>query len=185
MQKKLVASHTANNDKTANVAKTNLTINFLRVIGQGLFSFLFISLIGTILMTVSIGVPNLNLKVFIPSFIIVLFLGQVLGLFLYGVIGLLAFFIQDVRPVHWVVDKLIMVLGGSYLPISMFPKFLKVFAFISPFGAVNFASSTVYESWNNEYLIRIGLQVIWIIVFGLLLLFVFKKSKEKAMINGG
>ena len=78
-----------------------------------------------------------------------------------------------------------MVLGGSYLPISMFPPFLKVFAFISPFGAVNFASSTVYESWNNEYLTRIGLQVLWIVVFGLLLIFVYKKSKEKAMINGG
>ena len=168
-----------------NKPRSYLTINFLRVIGQGLFSFLFISLVGTIIMTIAIGVPNLNLKIFIPSFIIVLFLGQVLGLFLYGVIGLLAFFIQDVRPVHWIVDKLIMVLGGSYLPISMFPPFLKVFAFISPFGAVNFASSTVYESWNNEYLTRIGLQVLWIVVFGLLLIFVYKKSKEKAMINGG
>ena len=78
-----------------------------------------------------------------------------------------------------------MVLGGSYLPISMFPKFMKVFAFISPFGAINFASSTVYDSWNSEFIIRIGLQLFWIAVFGLLLNFVYKKSKEKAMINGG
>ena len=78
-----------------------------------------------------------------------------------------------------------MVLGGSYLPISMFPKFMKVLAYASPFGAVNFASSTVYESWNNEYLSRIGLQLLWILVFGLLLHFIYKKSKEKAMINGG
>lgn len=168
-----------------NKPRSYLTINFLRVIGQGLFSFLFISFIGTIIMIVFIGVPNVDLKVFIPSFIIVLFLGQILGLILYGIIGLLAFFIQDVRPVHWIVDKLVMVLGGSYLPISMFPKFMKVLAYASPFGAVNFASSTVYESWNNEYLSRIGLQLLWILVFGLLLHFIYKKSKEKAMINGG
>ena len=168
-----------------NKPRSYLTINFLRVIGQGLFSFLFISFIGTIIMVVFIGVPNVDLKVFIPSLIIVLFLGQILGLILYGIIGLLAFFIQDVRPVHWIVDKLVMVLGGSYLPISMFPKFMKVLAYASPFGAVNFASSTVYESWNNEYLSRIGLQLLWILVFGLLLHFIYKKSKEKAMINGG
>lgn len=168
-----------------NKPKSYLTINFLRVIGQGLFSFLFISLVGTLIMLLFIGIPKVDLKLFIPTLIIVLFLGQLLGLILYGSIGLLAFFIQDVRPVHWIVDKLVMVLGGSYLPISMFPKFMKAFAFISPFGAVNFASSTVYESWKDEYLIRIGLQVLWIILFGLLLHFIYKKSKEKAMINGG
>ena len=168
-----------------NKPRSYLTINFLRVIGQGLFSFLFISFIGTIIMIISIGVPNIDLKIFIPSFIIVLFLGQLLGLIIYGIIGLLAFFIQDIRPIHWIVDKLIMVLGGSYLPISMFPKFMRLIAFASPFGAINFASSTVYESWKDEYLLRIGLQVIWIILFGVLLAFIYKKSKEKAMINGG
>ena len=78
-----------------------------------------------------------------------------------------------------------MILGGSYLPISMFPPILKYMAFFSPFGAVNFATSTVYESWNNEYLIRLGLQIGWIIIFGILLNIVYRKSKKKAMVNGG
>ena len=132
-----------------------------------------------------VGVPNLNLEIFIPTFIITLFLGQVLGLLVYGTIGLLSFFIQDVRPVHWIVDKLVMILGGSYLPISMFPGFMKLIAFASPFGAINFATSTVYDTWNDEYIIRITLQLLWIIAFGLLIYYVYKKSKQKAMINGG
>lgn len=162
-----------------------LNISFFKTIGQGLFSFLFISLVGTAIMILSLGVPNVNLPIFIPTFIITLVLGQILALLIYGSIGLLAFFIQDIRPVHWIIDKMVMVLGGSYLPIALFPDFLKVVAFISPFGAVNFATSTMYDSWNNEYLMRIGLQVFWIIVFGLLLSYIYKKSKEKAMINGG
>ena len=162
-----------------------LTICFMRVIGQGLFSFLFISLLGSILMVLFVGVPNLNISIFIPTLIITLFLGQVLGLLVYGVIGLMSFFIQDIRPIHWIVDKFIMILGGSYLPISMFPNFMKIIAFASPFGAINFASSTVYDSWNNEYIIRIILQLLWIIIFSIILNYVYKKSKEKAMINGG
>ena len=78
-----------------------------------------------------------------------------------------------------------MILGGSYLPISMFPNFMKIIAYASPFGAINFASSTVYNSWNNEFIMRISLQLLWIVVFGILLCYVYKKSKEKAMINGG
>lgn len=162
-----------------------LLLSFLKVIGQGIFSFLFISILGSIIMALFVGLPNLNLPVFIPTFIITLFLGQILGLLIYGIIGLMAFFIQDVRPIHWIVDKFVMILGGSYLPISMFPNFMKIIAFASPFGAINFASSTVYESWNNEFFIRISLQLLWIGIFGILLNYVFKKSKEKAMINGG
>lgn len=162
-----------------------LTISFMNVIGKGIFSFLFISILGTIIMAVAVGVPYLNLPIFIPTFFIVLILGQILGLLVYGIIGLMAFFIQDIRPIHWIVDKIVMILGGSYLPISMFPNFMKIFAFVSPFGAINFASSTVYESWNNEFIIRIVLQLFWIVVFGILLKYVYKKSKEKAMINGG
>jgi ABC-2 type transport system permease protein len=162
-----------------------LFISFYKVIGRGLFSFLFISILGSIIMALSIGVPNLNLVIFIPTFIITLLLGQILGLMTYAVIGLLAFFIEDIRPIHWVVDKFIMILGGSYLPISMFPPFMKIIAFVSPFGAINFASSTVYETWNNEFIFRILIQIAWIIIFYLLLNYVYSKSKEKAMINGG
>ena len=88
-------------------------------------------------MALSVGIPNLNLSVFIPTFIITLFLGQILGLLIYGIIGLMAFFIQDIRPIHWIVDKFVMILGGSYLPISMFPNFMKIIAYVSPFGAIN------------------------------------------------
>jgi glycopeptide antibiotics resistance protein len=62
---------------------------------------------------------------------------------------------------------------------------MKFIAFISPFGAINFATSTVYPSWTSEAIIRIFLQIIWIIVFGFLLIYVYKKAREKAMINGG
>lgn len=162
-----------------------LTISFMKVVGRGLFSFIVISLIGSIIMFLLLGLPNINPYIFIPSLIITFLLGQILGLLVYGIIGLMAFFIEDIRPIHWIIDKFVMILGGSYLPISLFPKFLKIAAYYSPFGAINFATSTVYESWNNEFLIRIAMQVGWIIIFGIIISVIYKKTKEKAMINGG
>ena len=162
-----------------------LLLSFLKVIGQGIYSFIFISILGSIIMFLTLGVPNVDLIIFIPTFIITFILGQILALFIYGIIGVSAFFIQDNRPIHWIVDKFVMILGGSYLPISMFPSFMKLIAFISPFGAINFATSTVYSSWNNEFLIRLILQIIWIIITFLILRFMYYKAKIKAMINGG
>lgn len=160
-------------------------LTFYKVIGQGIYSFVVISVIGCIVMGLFVGFPQLNLLIFIPTFIITLFLGCFLGLIMYSIIGLLAFFIQDVRPIHWIVDKFVMVLGGSYLPVSLFPPTMKFLAFVSPFGAINFTSSTVYSSWNYEFAIRILIQFIWIVVFGFILVYVYKKAREKAMINGG
>ena len=176
---------TGNIELFMNRPTSYLSLSFLKVIGQGIFSFIFISLLGTAIMFLLVGIPTVDIKIFVPTFILSLVLGQILGLMIYGIIGLMAFFMQDNRPLHWIVDKFVMILGGSYLPISMFPPLLKWIAFISPFGAVNFATSTVYSTWNSEWLIRLGLQVMWIIIFGLILNFVYKKSKKKAMINGG
>ena len=162
-----------------------LFINFCKSIGQGLFSFIVISVIGSILMTIFVGVPTVNIEIFIPTLIISFILGTILSLILYSVIGVLAFFIEDVRPIYWIVDKFVMILGGSYLPVSMFPKFMKIMAYISPFGAINFATSTVLNSWNNEYITRISIQVIWLIVFGVVLKHLYNKALKKSMVNGG
>ena len=160
-------------------------LSFYKALGQGIYSFVVISLLGSIAMVLFVGIPVLNLAIFIPTIFITIILGQLLGLIMYSIIGILSFFMQDVRPIYWITDKFVMVLGGSYLPIALFPPFMKALAYISPFGAVNFASSTIYDFWNNEFIIRIAMQVGWIILFGLLLVFVFDKAKKKAMINGG
>lgn len=154
-------------------------------IGQGIYSFGVISVLGSILMIIFVGLPKLDYLLFIPTLIITIILGQILALIIYSCIGLLSFFMQDVRPIFWIVDKFVMILGGSYLPVALFPPFLKILAYVSPFGAINFATSTVYSTWSSEFIIKIGLQVIWILLFGFFLSYIYKETREKAMINGG
>ena len=153
-----------------------IKLSFYKILGRGIYSFVVITIIGSILMLLLVGFPKINLLLFITTLLITLILGTILALFIYAIIGLLSFFMQDVRPIHWIVDKFVMVLGGSYLPVALFPPVLKFLAFISPFGAINFATSTVYDYWNNEFIIRILLQIFWIIVFGLVLNYIYKKA---------
>ncbi|MDD3340840.1 MAG: ABC transporter permease [Bacilli bacterium] len=162
-----------------------IVLSFCKIIGQGIYSFLIVSVFGSIVMSLFVGFPEVNLFLWIPSMFITVIFGQILALIIYSIIGILSLFMQDVRAIYWITDKFVMILGGSYLPISMFPIYLKVIAYMSPFGAINFASSTVYASWNNEFIIRILLQLGWIVLFGVLLKVIFNKAKQKAMINGG
>jgi len=155
-------------------------------VGAGLYPFLVISLVGTIALALIVGLPaTMSVGIFIPTVVLVVFLGTLLSLFLYAVVGLLAFWIEDINPVFWIVDKTVMILGGSYLPVALFPDFMYKIALWSPFGASQFITHTVYETWATEWVMKIGIQVFWVLVVAIIVSVLFAKAREKVSVNGG
>jgi ABC-2 type transport system permease protein len=155
-------------------------------LGKGLYSFLVITPLGILAMILTIGIPEtMTVPIFLPSIFLVVILGIVLSLFLYSIVGLFAFWIEDINPLFWTIDKAVMILGGSYLPIALFPPFLYKLAVISPFGASQFISHSVYASWQTEWLMKLMIQSFWIVVLGIIMYFMFKKAREKVSVNGG
>ena len=122
---------------------------------------------------------------FFISFLCVFILSIILSIFLYSIVGLLAFWIQDVKPLFWIIDKMVMILGGSFIPVALFPKSVYLFATISPFGASQFVTHTVYQTWSSTYIQMILTQVIWIAILGLTVFYMFKKVQKKVSVNGG
>jgi len=108
-----------------------------------------------------------------------------LSLIIYSIVGLLAFWVEDINPIFWVVDKAVMILGGSYLPVALFPKFMYNLALYSPFGASQFITHTVYDSWKTDWVLLIGLQLFWILVLGVALYLIFASARKKVSVNGG
>lgn len=51
-------------------------------------------------------------------------------------IGLGAFWITDTAPLHWVWQKLLFILGGLILPVSLYPELLQKIARCTPFAAI-------------------------------------------------
>jgi ABC-2 type transport system permease protein len=155
-------------------------------IGLGLYPFLTISFIGTLILVMIIGFPaTMSAGIFIPTLALVILLGTILSLFLYSAVGLLAFWIEDINPAFWIVDKAVMILGGSYLPVALFPDFMYKIAFWSPFGASQFITHTVYETWATEWAIKIGIQVFWIFIIAMIISILFVKARKKVSVNGG
>ncbi len=155
-------------------------------LGLGFANFVFIGFFSFIILYLMIGIPaSMTLAIFIPTLILEFILTTILTIIIYAAVGLLAFWIEDTNPVFWIVDKFVMILGGSYLPVALFPAFLYKLAIYSPFGASMFVSHLVYDSWALNWLKFVAIQIIWIVVLGLFLIWLFRQAREKVSVNGG
>lgn len=155
-------------------------------IGSGLYPFLVIGALGVAALVAIVGIaPTMLVALWLPTFLLALLGGAMLSLCLYSIVGLLAFWIEDINPVFWMVDKTVMILGGSYLPVALFPPLMYQLARYSPFGASQFVTHTVYGTWQVDWPQLIGVQVVWILVLGAILFLIFDKAKRKVSVNGG
>lgn len=155
-------------------------------IGSGLYPFLVIATGGTLAMVLLVGVPEtMTSGLFLITFLITFLLGIFLALCLYTAVGLFAFWMEDISSLFMVIDKAVMVLGGSYLPIALFPKVMYTIAVWSPFGASMFATHTVYDSWSVEWYNLVGIQAFWLLVFVAIVYFMFQRAQKRVFVNGG
>ena len=155
-------------------------------IGSGLYSFVVISFLGIIVLGLLLGFPStMQIWLFVPTYLLTLLCGSILTLLIYIIIGLLAFWIEDVNPVIWIVDKAIMILGGSYLSVALFPDIMYKIAVYSPFGASQLMSHTVLTPWQTNWYYLVGVQFVWILLLGVVVYLMFGKAKQNVSVNGG
>lgn len=159
---------------------------FSYYLGSRLFFFLINTLLGTIAMVYIVGVPEIIYTwTFVLTFPVTLLLCFVLTFLIYILLGLLSFWIEDIAPLQWIIDKASMILGGSYLPIAFFPPIMKSLATWSPFGASQFVSHVAYSSWLTDYWKLMLLQVAWVVLFSVATYFLFQKAVKNTSVNGG
>ena len=155
-------------------------------LGLGFYNFLFIGFLAFAILALMIGVPgSMMASTFIPTLLLEFVLTTILTIIIYAIVGLFSFWVEDITPVFWIVDKFVMILGGSYLPVALFPSFLYKIAIYSPFGASMFISHIVYDTWKVDWLKLVFIQIFWIIVLGLFLVWLFRKAKRSVSVNGG
>ncbi len=116
----------------------------------------------------------------------ILFLqGLIISVFIYGLVGLSAIFLTESKPIWFIVDKLIMVFGGIYIPIGFFPHGFRLLGETLPTGAATYASQTLYPDFFAN-LPRFALtQIVWLVVLGYSLFAVNRLAHKRLTVNGG
>jgi ABC-2 type transport system permease protein len=106
------------------------------------------------------------------------------GMYLW--IGLLAFWIEDVSPVFWVVQKLLFVFGGLMLPIELYPRAIQTAAAWTPFPAMlaGPASFVLRQSVAGWPTLAVHLSA-WGALIAVAVWWAFRRATATVTINGG
>ncbi len=101
-------------------------------------------------------------------------------------IGLSAFWVEDTTPIDWIVAKLVFTLGGMFIPLDLFPEWLAAIARFLPFASICYAPARLFVAFSvPDFAALVGQQVLWLIVFAVLLQVVFSRAVRRVVAHGG
>lgn len=177
--------------KTGNLAYSiNKPYSFLLFQLSAVFGRIFPRLVfglipGVLVAILLVGKIDIGIRNILTA-LVLLFLGYIvyfLGSFL---IGLSAFWFEDVSGIRWIYSKCNMVLGGSIFPIALFPDNFRAIAELLPFSQFFYSASHMLVSFNmqlfEKYLL---ISLFWVFFLGLCSISMFKRGIKKVSINGG
>lgn len=169
-------------NKPLNFASLKVFENF----GSAIPNLVSLAVLSLIIVTAIAGFPEYQATVLKTAGTFGVFvLGLILSYLIYVTISLSAFWIEESTPVFWITDKFIMVLGGSYVPVALFPGTLKAFAEVSPFGATLFITQMWTLEFESLIIYFLLTQIIWIVSFYIILNYLYSKAVKKLSVNGG
>ncbi|MFH1276203.1 MAG: hypothetical protein ABIH82_03755 [Candidatus Woesearchaeota archaeon] len=153
--------------------------------GSTLIKFLLTFVIGGIVALIFVGTLEFNL-IYLPIILILVFLALTLNFLIMGLLGIFALWLEDSKGIYFVYTKIVFVIGGMLLPLDLFPTGLAKISKLLPFSYIAYhpAKTFVMFSWQQAINTIIG-QIIWIIIFLLILALFYKIIIRKICINGG
>jgi ABC-2 type transport system permease protein len=101
-------------------------------------------------------------------------------------IGLSAFWLHEVSPIYWIWEKLLFMLGGLMLPLTLYPQWIQTLAHFTPFPVILGERSALAIEFNfyNVFVLACSL-VGWGVMVLILITFFYRKGLRILNIEGG
>jgi ABC-2 type transport system permease protein len=101
-------------------------------------------------------------------------------------IGLLAFWIEEVMPVFWIYQKLLFTVGGMFLPLELFPDWLRRIAEWLPFQFITYVPARAFVAFEPEFVLQavVG-QVVYVVILTALVALVWRRAQRRLVVHGG
>ncbi len=101
-------------------------------------------------------------------------------------IGLSAFWLEEVMPVFWIYQKLLFTVGGLFLPLDLFPAWLKRISDWLPFRFITYVPAHVFVAFEWTSMMRAALgQCMYIAGLSVLVAIVWHLARRRMVIQGG
>jgi ABC-2 type transport system permease protein len=120
------------------------------------------------------------------GFLLLALLGAILDAMVAVLIGLGAFFIEEVRPLYWIYSKLLMSVGGMFLPLDMFPAWLRRISDWLPFRYIIYAPARTFVAFDAGFFVRaLAGQLIYLALMAAVLVLVWRRGEKRLVVHGG
>lgn len=107
-------------------------------------------------------------------------------LFSYAAIGLCAFWLHDCTPVYLVWQKLMFVLGGLMVPLSLYPEWLRALALHLPFATVLYGPGQLVLPGSPALALRLLLELgAWLAAGAVGLAVLERRARRVIELHGG
>ena len=118
--------------------------------------------------------------------IVVLLGGAALSMLWMILIGLLAFWFEEVTPFYWLFQKMVFIIGGMFIPIDFFPRWLQGFSKSSPFAFSAYWPAIVIVDFSWErFLLAVTGQLGYGIVLFTAISLLFTTVRKRLHVQGG
>lgn len=114
-------------------------------------------------------------------------LGHVLFLLIYSLLGFSAFILIEIWPFGRLLDDTIRLFAGGFIPLAILPSAIKSVAYVLPFRFLySFPLELLFGKADMSKLAENFLiLLVWIMVFGVLNLLMYRLALKKAVVQGG
>jgi ABC-2 type transport system permease protein len=101
-------------------------------------------------------------------------------------IGLISFWSEEVLPFYWIVQKLVFILGGLFIPIDMFPEGLAKAARLLPFAFCAYWPAYTMVSFSaGTFLTALSGAAVYAAALGGLTALLYARGRMKVGVQGG
>jgi ABC-2 type transport system permease protein len=120
------------------------------------------------------------------AFLVLAALAMLLDALIAVLIGLMAFWLEEVFPVFLIYQKLLFTAGGMFIPLEMFPDWLRNLVVWMPFQFITYAPPRAFVDFESGFVLQaLAGQVIYVIVLVALISVVWHIAQRRIVVHGG
>lgn len=160
-------------------------MHYARYMGQSVFRFFLSLAVACTVAGLCVGVPPLDPAAGLTG-LIAFFLGATIDYWIQLCIGLGAFWMEDTWSLRFLYSRLNLVLGGTILPLDLFPNFLQKIVKSLPNSKIVYGPSRLFISRGTQGWAELfASQILWIAAVSLAACAIFRIGTKRVSIQGG
>lgn len=153
--------------------------------GETLSALVFNVAAGSAVAYALVGPAPLSLSA-LPFLLTAVLLAFSLNFFTRMCLALLAFWVEDTSPFFWIYSKLLFTLGGMFVPLEVYPEWLRRISAALPFNYILYRPAKLLADFRAQEAVAVlGGQLVWTAVLMALCLWIYARGVQKISVNGG